>query len=102
LARTVAVAVELLGELRQVMRTHAGIGEEAERVAQGMRDKRQADHRAQRRLSPWRQRFVDDCKLDRNQRGGLKQHGSELALPAPSVRARASGHPVLIILLSSG
>src|SRR5262245_216784 len=57
LSGPIAVAVELRRQLADRVRVHAGIGKEAERVAQAMWHQRQADGRPQQRFGDRRQCF---------------------------------------------
>ena len=67
-SRPVAVAVELLGELRNTVRAHAGRRLEAERIAQPVGDHREPDEEAQQRLRPWREHLIERTEL-RNDEG---------------------------------
>src|SRR5215467_16364367 len=58
-AGPVAVVVELVGELGQIMGAYAGLGKEPEGVAQPMRHQRKSAGYAQERLRPGRERLVE-------------------------------------------
>src|SRR5262249_9453192 len=77
--RPVAVPVELLCELPQIVRAHAGRGPEAKGVAQPVRHQREPHADAQQHLSPGRERLVEAAELRNDQRGRALEHGSDAA-----------------------
>src|SRR5215831_17806754 len=66
---TIAVAVELSRQLRQIVRLHPGRWKHPERVAQPMRDERKPHDGAQQRLRPWGERLIERAKLREDERG---------------------------------
>src|SRR5206468_9835293 len=81
----------------------AGIGKEAERVAQAVRHQRQADGGAQQRLAPGRQRGVEvagsrhhERRHDRPLQPDLAEidAGAELGLDGPAAAARRDLHHI--------
>ena len=57
-ARPIAVVVELLRQIGQIVRAHPGRRPKAERVAQPVRDERKPDADAQQQLGPGREHLV--------------------------------------------
>jgi hypothetical protein len=58
LARTIAGLVELFGQIGQIKRAHAGVGKEAESIAQAVRHERKPDSGAQQRVGERQERLV--------------------------------------------
>src|SRR5262245_52807515 len=91
-SRTIAVAVELSRQLRQIVRLHPGRWKHPERIAQPMRNERKAHHDAQHRLGPWGERLIERAELREDERGRVDHLACEQLSAVVPANAGTTGY----------